>query len=157
MNQKQQKFKKHRVFIFLFFVFEDFDWIHHKSEIFIYTHKKIKFDVVFFLLVFIFKNDVFDEINSSIQLWRQRVSENDVVFELRMKRSKFWLSMLKIITRIDELSDRMLNDSTFRYYFQRIVFNAEYYDTLTIHVLRRIFANVVDNEIFHLFFSFYSF
>ncbi len=41
----------------------------------------------------------------------------------------------------------MLDDSTFRYYFQRIVLNAGYYGDLTIHALRRAVANEVDSKI----------
>lgn len=68
-----------------------------------------------------------------------------------MKRSKLELPVLRTITRSEGLSDRMLDDSTFRYYFQRIVVNAGYYGSLTIHALRRALANAVDSEI--LFFS----
>jgi hypothetical protein len=112
-----------------FFLEFDSSWNYHNSEISIYTHKKIKFDVVFFLLALVIKNDVFDEIISSTQLWRQRVFESDTLLELRMKRSKLDLSMLRTITRSEEISDRILDDLTFHYYFQRIVINADYYDT----------------------------
>lgn len=71
-----------------------------------------------------------------------------------MKRSKLELPVLRIITRYGGLSDRMLDDSIFRYYFQRIVSNAGYYGTLTIHALRRALANAVDSKIFpHLLYS----
>ena len=89
---------------------------------------------------------MFDEIISPAQLWRQRVPEGDALLELRMKRSKLELPVLRTVTRTDGLSDRMLDDSTFRYYFQRIVSNAGYYGTLTIHALRRALANAVDSE-----------
>ncbi len=65
-----------------------------------------------------------------------------------MKRSKLDLSMLRMITRNEEIFDRILNNSTFRYYFQRIVIKADYYDIFIIHVLRHVLANVVDNKFF---------
>lgn len=102
-----------------------------------------------FLLALAFRDDVFDGITSPAQLWRQRVPEGDALLELRMKRSKLELPVLRTITRHGGLSNRMLDDSTFRYYFQRIVSNAGYYGTLTIHALRRALANAVDSEILH--------
>jgi hypothetical protein len=50
-------------------------------------------------------------------------------------------------TRHGGRSDRMLDDSTFRCYFQRIGLNAGYYGGLTIHALRRTVANEVDSKI----------
>jgi hypothetical protein len=41
----------------------------------------------------------------------------------------------------------MLDDSTFRYYFQRIVLNDGYYGKVTIHALRRAVVNEVDSKI----------
>ena len=89
-----------------------------------------------------------DGITSPAQLWRQRVPQGDALLELRIKQSKRELPVLRTITRFGGLSDRMLDDSTFRYYFQRIVSNAGYYGTLTIHAFRRAVANAVDSEIF---------
>lgn len=75
---------------------------------------------------------MFDGITSPAQLWRQSVPESDALLEPRMKRSKLELPVLRTVTRHGGLSKRML-DSTLRYYFQRIVPNAGYYGTLTIH------------------------
>jgi hypothetical protein len=93
-----------------------------------------------------FRDDVFDEITSPAQLWEQRVPNGYAVLQLRMKPSKLHLPVLRTVTGHGGLSDRMMNDSTFRYYFQRIVRNAGYYGTLTIHALRRALANAVDSE-----------
>ena len=81
------------------------------------------------------------------KLWRQRVPEGDALLELRVKPLKLGLPVLRTITRSGGLSTRMLDNSTFRYYFQRIVSNVGYYSTLTIHALRRALANAVDSEI----------
>lgn len=93
-----------------------------------------------------------DGITSPAQLWRQRVPSGDPLLELRIKQAKRELPVLRTVTRSGGLSDRMLDDSTFRYYFQRIVANAGYYGTLTIHAFRRAVANAVDSEIFFSFF-----
>ena len=67
--------------------------------------------------------------------------------ELQMHCSKLDLPVLRTVTRHGGISDRMLDDSTFRYYFQRIVLNAGYYGEFTIHALRRAVANGVDSKI----------
>ena len=50
------------------------------------------------------------------------------------------------ISKQGDLSDRMLDDSIFRYYFQPIVLNAGSYGELTIHALRHPVANEVDSK-----------
>jgi hypothetical protein len=75
------------------------------------------------------------------------VPEGEPQLELRIYPLKLDLLVLKTVTRHEGLSDKMLNDLTFRYYFQRIVLNAGYYGELTIYVLRRIVANKVDSKI----------
>lgn len=57
------------------------------------------------------------------------------------------LPVLRTVTRHGGLSGRLLNDSTFRYYFQWIVQNAGYYGELAIHALRHALVNVIDREI----------
>lgn len=89
-----------------------------------------------------------DGITSPAQLWRQRVPSGDALLELRIKETKRKLPVLRTVTKSGGLSDRMLDDSTFRYFFQRIVSNAGYYGTLTIHAFRRAVANAVDSEMF---------
>jgi hypothetical protein len=66
--------------------------------------------------------------------------------ELRKHPSKLDLPVLRTVTRHGGLSDRMLDDSTFRYYFQRTVLTAGYYGELTIHAFRRAVANAVDSK-----------
>lgn len=112
----------------------------------------LKFDVAAFLLALAFRDDVFDDIASSAQPWEQRVPEGDSLLHLQMKSQKLDLSMLRNVTRHEDLSNRMLDDFTFRYYFRRVVNNAGYYENLIIHALRRAVANAVDSEIFSLFY-----
>jgi hypothetical protein len=66
--------------------------------------------------------------------------------ELRMHLSKLNLPVLRTVMRHHSLSDRMLNDSNFRYYFQRIVHNAGYWGNLTIRSFPLTVANVVDGK-----------
>jgi hypothetical protein len=67
--------------------------------------------------------------------------------ELRIYLLKLNLPILKTVIRHEGLFDKILNDLTFRYYFQRTVFNAEYYGELIIYTLRRAVANKIDNNI----------
>ena len=90
---------------------------------------------------------MFIGISSPADLWDFRVPEGEPQLELRIHPSKLDLPVLRTVTRHGGLSDRMLDDSTFRYYFQRIVLNAGYYGELTIHALRRAVANEVDSEV----------
>jgi hypothetical protein len=90
---------------------------------------------------------VFIRISSPADLWDFRVPEGDPQLELRIHPSKLDLPVLRIVTRHGGLSDRMLDDSIFRYYFQRIVLNDGYYGKVTIHALRRAMANEVDSKI----------
>lgn len=60
---------------------------------------------------------------------------------------KLDLPVLRTVIRHGGLFDRMLDDLTFRYYFQRIVLNAGYYGELTIHALRRTVANEINSKI----------
>jgi hypothetical protein len=76
------------------------------------------------------------------------VPENEPQLELRIHPLKLDLLVLKTVIRHGGLSDKILNDLIFRYYFQRIVLNAGYYGTLIIHVLRRVIANKVNNKVF---------
>lgn len=112
----------------------------------------LKFDVAAFLLALAFRDDVFDGIASPAQLWEQRVPEGDSLLQLQMKPQKLELPVLRNVTRHGGLSNRMLDDSTFRYFFKRVVNNAGYYGNLTIHALRRAVANAVDSETFSLFY-----
>ena len=107
----------------------------------------MRFDITAFLLPLAFRDDVFIGISSPADLWDFRVPEGEPFLELRIQPSKLELPVLRIVTRHGGLSDRMLDDSTFKYYFQRIVLNAGYYGELTIHALRRIIANGVDSKI----------
>ncbi len=131
-----------------------YKFICYNNKIFIYQCYKLKFDIISFFLALIFRNDVFDEITSSIQLWKQRVSNDYTVFQLRMKSSKFYLSILRMITNHENLFNRMSNDLIFWYYFQRIVRNANYYDIFIFHALWHVFANAIDNEYFLIHFLF---
>jgi hypothetical protein len=90
---------------------------------------------------------VFIGISSPADLWDFRVPEGEPFLELRIDSLKLELPVLRTVTRHGGLSDVMLDDSTFRYYFQRVVLNAGYYGLLTIHALRRAVANEVDSEI----------
>jgi hypothetical protein len=90
---------------------------------------------------------VFIGINSPAELFDFCVPEGEPLLELRIHPSKLDLPVLRTVTRHGSLSDRMLDDSTFRYYFQRIVLSAGYYGDLTIHALRRAVANEVDSKI----------
>ena len=67
--------------------------------------------------------------------------------ELRQHSLKLDLHVLRTVIRHGDLSDSTLNDSIFRYYFQRIILNAEYYGELTIYAFRRAVANAVDSKI----------
>jgi hypothetical protein len=86
-------------------------------------------------------------ISSPAELWNFYVPEGEPFLKLRKHPSKLDLPVLRKATRHGGLSDRMLDDSTFRYYFQRVVLNTGYYGTLTIHVLRRAVANEIDSKI----------
>jgi len=65
------------------------------------------------------------------------------VLELRKYSLKLDLLVLRIVTRYGGLSDKMSDDSIFRYCFQRIVLNARFYGELIIRALRRAVANRV--------------
>src|SRR5271169_3850586 len=100
-----------------------------------------------FLLALAFRDAVFVGISSPADLWDFRVPEGEPQLELRIHPSKLDLPVLRTVTRHGGLSDRMLDDSTFRYYFQRTVLNAGYYGEFTIYTLRRAVANEVDSEV----------
>jgi hypothetical protein len=74
------------------------------------------------------------------------VPEGEPLLELRKDPSKLDLSVLRTVTRHENLSDRMLDESIFRYYFEQMTRNAGYYGVLIIHALRRAFANVIDSK-----------
>jgi hypothetical protein len=82
------------------------------------------------------------------------VPEGEPLLELRMHPSKLDLPVLRTVTRHGGLSDRMLDDSTFRYYTQRVVRNAGYWGELTIHAIRHAVANVVDRKTLPLVLTF---
>jgi hypothetical protein len=73
-------------------------------------------------------------------------AQGEDFLKLRMYPSKLHLSVLRIITRHSSLSDKILGDSTFWYYFQQIVCNAGYWRELTVHSLHCAVANVVDGK-----------
>jgi hypothetical protein len=81
-----------------------------------------------------------------------RLPEGEPFLELRTYPPKLDLPVLRTVTRYGDLSGRMLDDSTFRYYFQRIVCNAGYRGELTNHAFRRAVANVTDSKILFSFF-----
>jgi hypothetical protein len=90
---------------------------------------------------------VFIGISSPADLWDFCVPGGEPLLELRMHPSKLHLPVLRTVTRHGGISDRMLDDSTFRYYFKRVGLNAGYYGEFTIHGLRRAVANEVDSKI----------
>lgn len=102
-----------------------------------YEYGKLRSDITAFLLALAFRAD----------LWDFRVPEGEPQLELRIHPIKLDLPFLRTVTRYGGLSDRILDDSTFKYYFQRMVLNDGYYGDLTIHALRRAVANEVDNKI----------
>ena len=89
---------------------------------------------------------MFISISPPAELLDFGVSEGESFLELRIRPLKLDLPVLKTATRHGGLSDRMLDDSTFTYYFQRIVLNAGSYGELTIHALRHTVANEVDSK-----------
>ena len=103
-----------------------------------YEHGILRFDITAFLLLLVFRDDVLIGIRSPADLWDFRVPEGEPLLELRKHPSKLDLPVLRTVTRHGGLSDRMLDDSTFRYFFQRMVQNDGYYGELTIHALRRV-------------------
>jgi hypothetical protein len=123
------------------------DWYRHRLEVPAYEHGKLRFDITAFLLALTFRDAVFVGISSPADLWDFRVPEGEPQLELRIHPLKLDLPVPRTVTRHGGLSDRMLDDSTFRYYFQRIVLNAGYYGELIIHALRRAVANEVDSEV----------
>lgn len=82
------------------------------------------------------------------------VPEGEPLLELRMHPSKLDLPVLRTVTRHGGLSDRMLDDSAFRYCTQRVVRNAGYWGELTIHAIRRAVANVGDGKTLSLVLTF---
>ena len=108
-----------------------------RSEVTVYEHPLLKFDSTGFLLQMAFKDGIFPDFDIPAQLWEQRVPEDDPLLKLRKHPSKLNLPVLKTVTRHGSFSDKMLNESTFKYYFQQIVRNAGYYGVLTIRALRR--------------------
>jgi hypothetical protein len=90
---------------------------------------------------------VFIGINLLAELFDFCIPEGEPFLELRIYPSKLDLPVLRTVTRYGGLSDRILDDSTFRYYFQRIVLSAGYYNDLIIHALRRVVTNEVDSKI----------
>ena len=113
----------------------------------VYEHPLLKFDSTCFLLQMAFRDGMFPGIATPAQLWEQRVPEGEPLLELRKDPSKLGLPVLRTVTRHGGLSDKMLDESTFRYYFQQMTCNAGYYGVLTIHALRRALANVVDSKL----------
>lgn len=67
--------------------------------------------------------------------------------ELLKYLSKPGVPMLRRVTRHRVLFDRILDDSTFRSYFQQILLKAGYCREPIIHTLRRAVANIVDRKI----------
>ena len=112
----------------------------------VYEHPLLKFDSTGFLLKILFRDRMLLGIDTPAQLWEQRVPEGEGMLELRKDPSKLDLPVLRTVTRYGGLSDRMLDESTFRYHFQQMVRNAGYYGVLT---LRRALANVVDSKFSH--------
>ena len=98
-------------------------------------------------MALVFRDGLFIGISSPVELWEFRVSKGEPFLELRKYSLKLDLPVLRTVTRHGGLSSRILDHSTFRYYFQRIVLNARYYGELTILVLRRVVANEVDSKI----------
>lgn len=112
----------------------------------VYEHPLLKFDLTGFLLQMVFRDGMLLGIDTPAQLWEQCVPEGEGMLELRKDPSKLDLPVLRTVTRHGGLSDRMLDESTFRYHFQQMIRNAGYYGVLTIHALRRALANVVDSK-----------
>ena len=112
----------------------------------VYEHPLLKYDSTGFLLQMVFRDSIFLGIDTPAQLWEQRVPEGEPLLELRKDPLKLDLPVLRTVTRHGGLSDRMLDESTFRYYFQQMTRNAGYYGVLTIHALQRALANVVDSR-----------
>jgi hypothetical protein len=76
------------------------------------------------------------------------VPKGEPQLELRIHYLKLNLLVLEIITRHEGLFDKILNDLTFRYYFQRTVLNAEYYKEFIIYIIRRTIANKINSKVF---------
>jgi hypothetical protein len=112
----------------------------------VYEHPLLKFDFTGFLLQMAFRDGILPGFDTPAQLWERRVPEGEPLLELRKDSSKLDLPVLRIVTRHGGLSDRMLDESTFRYYFRQIVRNAGYYGVFIIHALRRALANVIDSK-----------
>ena len=112
----------------------------------VYEHPLLKFDCTGFLLQMAFRDGILTGFDTPAQLWEQRVPEGEPLLELRKHPSKLDLPVLRTVTRHGGLSDRMLDESTFRYYFQQMIRNAGYYGVLTVHALRRALANAVDSQ-----------
>lgn len=113
----------------------------------IYEHSLVKFDYTGFLLHMVFRDSILLGFDTPAQLWEQRVPESEPLLELRKDPSQLDLPVLRTVTRRRGLSDRMLDESTFRYYFQQMIRNAGYYGVLTIYALRRALTNAVDSKL----------
>jgi hypothetical protein len=91
-----------------------------------YEHGKLRFDITAFLMPLVFRDVVF--IDDWDQLAGRAVGVphggERAVLELRKYSLKLDLLVLRIVTRYGGLSDKMLDDSIFRYCFQQIVLNA---------------------------------
>jgi hypothetical protein len=68
------------------------------------------------------------------------------MMEFRRDPSKLDLPVLRTVTRHGGLYDRMLDESTFRYYFWQMARNARYYGVFIIYALRRAFADAVNSK-----------
>jgi hypothetical protein len=75
------------------------------------------------------------------------VLEGELFLELRMHLLKLYLPVLRTVIRYKGISNRMLDDLIFRYYFKCVGLNTGYYGEFIIHGLRRVIANKVDNKI----------
>jgi hypothetical protein len=56
------------------------------------------------------------------------------------------LPILRIVTKYGNFSNKILDELTFKYYFQQIIRNAGYYRIFIIYALRRALANAVDSK-----------
>ena len=83
----------------------------------VYDHPLLKFDSTCFLRQMAFRDGMFLGIATPAQLWEQHVPEGEPLLELRKDLLKLDLLVLRTVTRHGGLSDKMLDESTFRYYF----------------------------------------
>lgn len=98
-----------------------------------------------------FADKAFYNVESTANLWDINIPDSDDALRLRWKDEVLHLSILRKATKADSVTNEPLSKATFEDILKSVLNLSGYYETATVHAIRRSLGKKTNNKYFQVY------